>query len=301
MSLASRRRYCPTLLRNFGGLLLMADLIVAGGAARAQSSSTPPQNTDVNLNYVYAATLGFGGYSIGGLNASVYTLPLSTSFDNVFQKGWTLRLLLPIQLGLYHFKDTYEGQTINLNQQSIAAIPGAELDIPVTSNFVVKPFAQGGVLHLFGAGDDVNANAWVYLTGARSVAQWRAGAYTFSLGNGVILAGDTSIGPATGAGGKENYVALEVGGEIRRALGFTIGNWTPDLGIFAADFYYPEPMTFTRFLQSDLKVHNQNEVGFSIGSAEPMKLLWMSDPRIGFGYIFGDGLSVWTLNFGFPF
>jgi hypothetical protein len=187
-----------------------------------------------------------------------------------------------------------------VNEQSVAVIPGAELAIPVTSNFVVKPFAQGGALHVFGGGSDNNPNNWVYLTGARSVAQWRAGAYTLSLGNAVFLAGDTTMGPA-GSDGKENYLTLEVGGEVRRALGFTLGDWKPDLGLFAADFYYPEPMTFSRWLQPDLKIHNQNEVGFSIGSAEPMKLLWMSNPRIGFGYTFGDGLSVWSMNFGFPF
>lgn len=281
-------------------LILATGLACLGTPAMAQSAppaaQNPPPYSTVNLNYVYAASLGFGGYSIGGLTASVYTLPLSTSFANVIRNGWTLRLLLPIQLGLYNFKGSYEGQSVTLSQQSIAAVPGAELQIPVTRNFLVKPFAQAGAVHVFGS-DGGNPDAWIYLSGARSVAQWRAGAYTLSLGNGVIFAGDHAIGP----GFSENYVALEVGGEVRRSLGFTIGNWAPDLGIYAADYYYPEPMQFSRYLRPQLEVHNQDEIGFSIGSADPMKILWLSNPRIGVGYVFGDGLSVWHVNFGFPF
>ncbi len=33
-----------------------------------------------NLNYVYAANLGFGGYSLAGLTANVFTLPLGYTF-----------------------------------------------------------------------------------------------------------------------------------------------------------------------------------------------------------------------------
>jgi hypothetical protein len=55
----------------------------------------------------------------------------------------------------------------------------------------------------------------------------------------------------------------------------------------------------SRFLQSPLRIHNQDEIGFSIGSAEPFKILWLSNPRAGF--VFGGGLNVWHVNFGFPF
>lgn len=278
-------------------LALAAGIMASGSRAEAQA---PPPNTaetyTVDVNYVYAANLGFGGYSIGGLNASVYTLPLETGFDDVFGKGWRLRLLLPIQGGLYHFKGTLGDETVTLDQQSVAAMPGAELDIPVTSNFVVKPFAQGGMVHVFGA-DGANPNDWIYMAGARSGAEWQAGAYTLSLGNGVVFAGDQTMGP----GVSDNYVSLQLGGEVRRPLGFTIGNWTPDLGVYAVNYYYPEPLDFSRFLRPDLKVHNQDEIGITLGSAKPLSLFWLSNPRIGLSYVFGDGLSVWNVNFGFPF
>ena len=276
--------------------LVAAGIGAASMGARAQPPGAVPQNTEVHLNYVYAASLGFGGYSLAGLTASVYTLPLAYALPDVLHEGWTLRLLLPIQLGIYSFQSTFEGIRISLSQQSIAAVPGAELQIPLTDNFVAKPFAQFGAAHTFGT-DGGNADAYIYLAGARSVAQWQAGEYTLSLGNGVVFAGDSTIGPGFG----ENYVSLQVAGEIRRPVGFSIGDFKPDLGVYLANYFYPAPLVFSRFLQSPLRIHNQDEIGFSIGSAEPFKLLWLSNPRIGAGFVFGGGLKVWHVNFGFPF
>jgi hypothetical protein len=60
-------------------------------------------------------------------------------------------------------------------------------------------------------------------------------------------------------------------------------------------------LTFSRFLEPPLRISNQTEVGFSVGSAEPLKILWLSNPRIGAGIVFGGGLTVYHINFGFPF
>ena len=278
---------------RIGGIVVAACAVLAGGSVRAQPAL---QFTTVDVNYVYAASLGFGGYAIGGLTANVYTLPLSTSWQNVPFDGWTLKFLLPVQLGLYEFKAAFQGHDISLSQQSVTAVPGAELQIPVSSRFVVKPFVQGGAGHSFGTGGG-NPDAWVYLTGVRSVAQWDAGGYTFSLGNGVIFAGDASVGPGFG----EHYLTLQIAGEVRRPLGLRIGGFAPDLGVYAAEYYYPTALRFSRFLQPPLLIRNQNEVGFSVGSAEPMKILWLANPRIGAGIAFGGGLTVYRINFGFPF
>lgn len=258
---------------------------------------TSSQNRTVNLNYVYAASLGFGGYSLDGLTADVYTLPFSYTLRGVIYDDWSLRLLAPVQGGMYTFRafDT-NGQRISINQWSIAAVAGAELQIPLGERLVVKPFAQFGIVHAFG--DDVgNPDAYVYLAGARSVAQWQAGDYTFSLGNAIIYAGDNTIG----SGFAEHYVSLQIGGEVRRPLGFQIGKWTPDPGVYAANYYYPAPLQFSRFLRSPLQITDQVEIGFSVGSATPLGISWLNDLRIGVGFVFGGGLNVWHINFGFPF
>ena len=286
-------RLLPTVLRRAAWATAALGALAASPQPRAQ---TPAALRTVNLNYVYAAQLGFGGYSLAGLTANVYTLPLGYTLPGT-PWGWTVRLLAPVQGGLYGFRATdTDGQRVSISQQSLSVVPGAELRIPIGPRVVLKPFAQTGIVRAFGSGVG-NPDSLIYRAGARVVTQWRSGAYTYSLGNGIVFAGDKTLGP----GFAEDYVALQLGGEVRRPLGFRIGEWAPDLGLYAGTYYYPKPLAFSRFLRSPLRVSNQGEVAFSIGSATPLQRRWLSDLRIGVGYVFGDGLDVWHANFGFPF
>ncbi|MBS0379468.1 MAG: hypothetical protein JSS29_13345 [Proteobacteria bacterium] len=251
----------------------------------------------MNLNYVYAAELGFGGYSLDGLNANAYTVPLSYSFRDVPREGLTLNLLAPLQLGIYSLTVTdTDGERISINEQSVALVPGAELEIPVGDHTVLKPFAQFGVGHAFGV-DSGSANAYIYMTGARAVSQWQVGATTLSLGNALIYAGDAAMG----SGFSEHYVSVQLGGEARHPLGFRMKALTPDIGVYSIYYHYPSPLVFSRFLMPELKISNQGEIGVSIGSATPFRLLGLENPRIGVGIIFGGGLNVWHVSFAFPF
>jgi hypothetical protein len=133
--------------------------------------------------------------------------------------------------------------------------------------------------------------------GARAVSQWHVGTTTISFGNAIIYAGDSPIG----SGFSEHYVSLQLGVEARHPLGFKIGTLTPDLGVYTIYYYYPVPLVFSGFLEPELKIANQGEIGFSIGSATQFQLLGLSNPRIGAGFIFGGGLTVLRINFGFQF
>jgi len=71
--------------------------------------------------------------------------------------------------------------------------------------------------------------------------------------------------------------------------------------VYTIYYYYPVPLVFSRFLQPDLKIANQGEIGFSVGSATELRFVGLSNPRIGVGFIFGGGLTVLHINFGFQF
>ncbi len=273
-------------------------LLSGGGALRAQTNTSPAANRSLSLNYVYAADLGFGGYSIGGLTTTVYELPLEHTVHDFLDHDWTLRILAPIQLGFYSINVTdTDGQRFSVSQQSLAFVPGIELQVPVGSHTVLKPFGQFGAGHMFGADGGGSRDAYIYLGGARAVSQWPVGTSVISLGEAAIYAGDS---PA-GAGASEHYVSLQLGAEVRRSLGFAIRGITPDMGLYAIYYHYPSPLVFNRYLESDLEVRNQGELGFSIGSANTSRLFGLSNPRIGVGFIYGGGLNVWRISFGFPF
>ena len=182
-------------------------------AASAQTLPASNANRRVNLNYVYAADLGFGGYSLSGLTADVYTLPLAETLPDLPYQGWGLKLMLPIQGGIYNFRATdVDGRRIAIDQQSVSIVPGVELQVPIGSRTMLKPFAQFGDAHGFGSGVG-NPNSWIYIAGARALTQWHMGDYTLSLGNALIYAGDSTIGP----GFSEHYVSLQLGGEVPSA------------------------------------------------------------------------------------
>jgi hypothetical protein len=261
---------------------------------RPLHAQSPSANRTINLNYVYAANLGFGGYSLGGLTADLYALPFGYTLPVGSSDGLKLRFKLPVQLGIYRFRavDT-NGARIRIDQQSLAIVPGVELQIPIAQRTVLKPFADLGVGHGFGVAS--GADILIYTAGVRSVTQWQAGEYKLSLGAGALYAGDTA------SDFNESYSSLQAGFEVRRPLGFSIQGVAPDLGIYAANYYYPKPLRFSRFLNDPLKVSNQNEVGFSIGVVKPFDMLLFGNARIGVGYVFGGGLNVWHASFGFPF
>ena len=218
--------------------------------------------------------------------------------QDFLKDGLTLRILAPIQAGFYSIDVTdTNGERFTENQQSLAFVPGVELQIPLGSHTVLKPFGQFGAGHIFGASGGGSSNAYIYLAGARAVSQWSVGGSIISLGEAAIYAGDSPIG----SGFSEHYVSLQLGTEVRHDLPFTIRGATPDLGPYAIYYHYPSPLVFNRFLDSDLEVRNQGEIGVSIGSASPFRLLGLSNPRIGVGFIYGGGLNVWRISFGFPF
>jgi hypothetical protein len=160
-------------LRRVRAALPWIGLLLATEAAHGQPAANV--NRTVDLNYVYAADLGFGGYHLSGLSASVYTLPLSYALDDLPYKGWSVDLLFPVQAGLYRFRAIdVDGQQLSLDQKSLSIVPGVELRIPLALPFgegtVLKPFVQFGAAHAFG--EDVgNPNSWIYLAGARTLTE----------------------------------------------------------------------------------------------------------------------------------
>ena len=70
--------------------------------------------------------VGFGGDSLDGLTANVYGLALSKTFSDLPYDGWSVKLLMPIQFGVYSFKANFAGQDISVSQQSLSLVPGAE-------------------------------------------------------------------------------------------------------------------------------------------------------------------------------
>ncbi len=311
------------------GILIAAGFGLAGTAVPAAGQAVEAGNERVNVNYVYASQLGIGTYDVGGLSVDVYTLPLGLDWNfgrdldleapARESKDWALEFNFPISYGRFHFVGTNQntGATADITQQTLALVPGIALRAPITDSWRLKPFIDigvGSVANTQGnvAGEPVGPPDsrffLIYTAGLSSLYEIPFGLYTFAVGNGVTFAGNSDVGSGAFT---ENYWAIETGLELRRSLGFRLGqaglsntgvaDIEPEVGGYFIHYYFPDPLTFDRPGDNPLEVDNQFEFGVTFGSATDWELLTIRNPRIGASYLFGDDLRVFRVNFGFPF
>jgi hypothetical protein len=285
-------------------LTVVAALVAAATppAARAARAKTQQQQQqqdddehqggDVTVNYVYAAQLGFGGYRVGGLSVEVYTLPLAYTLPAAVA-GWDLTLYLPLQYGHYHFKTNFNGLELSASADTLAAIPGVELEIPLLPGWTLSPYGEWG----FGTPLEGGQSAYIYGVGVSSLYEWPLGSFRLGLGNGFSYAGNKDFHGGQG----EAFGDVKNGVEVRHPLGFTVKHLTPDAGVFFVEHHFLPNAKFSRFDQPPLTVVDQYEFGLSFGSSTPLGLWFLEGQRIGVSYRFGDGLNAVRMNLGFPF
>ena len=111
----------------------------------------------------------------------------------------------------------------------------------------------------------------------------------------------SAAGAGAGRSGSEGYGTLQSGVEVRHPIGFRIKGLVPDVGVSFVHYYFFPSAKFSLPGRRPLEVSNQFEFGVSVGSASPARLWILESPRIGASYRFGDGLTGFRVNFGFPF
>lgn len=265
------------------------------------------KNTEVTVNYAYAAQLGFGGYDVGGLSVNIYTLPFNWTFPLcVTERPWELKVKLPVSYGHFNFEERApDGTKLSANLDVFSVGAGLELKVPVTGHWSLKPFGTFGLIQEIYSDvspEDLQADfpfSYYYTTGLRSLVQYDWRNFTFGLGNGLIYAANAAFDGS----GNESYSAFEAGIDARHPLGFEIGRYQPDASVFFIYYHFLSPVKFTRFLEEPLEITDQFEFGFSLGFAMPSKIWIFDDPRIGASYLFdSEGeLNAFRINFGFPF
>ena len=279
-------------------ILAIAIFFIQADTVKAQPG------TDIRVNFAYAFQLGFGSYDIGGLDVRVIKLPISYTFDLPKYEKLKIRINSPLYYGRFRFKaKTLEGIRITAEQDVISYIPGVEIQYEILKNWYLKPFGNVGIAWSISEKirpADLNIDSstiYVYTVGMRSLYEIFWERFKFSIGNAILWAGNSTF---IDGEPDESFGVLENGVEALHPLGFKIKGYEPDMSVFFIYYRYLPDAEFSRFLRSPLKVENQYEIAGTIGSATPLKLWVINNPRIGVGYRFGD-LDVFTINFGFPF
>ncbi len=295
--------------RQFLFAVVIAIILLAFTAATAQNATAQTIEAQVNLPYIIQ--FGFGSYEAGGLN--VYTLRVPLPYTFVLGPGsdaW--RLVLTTYLGYGHasFESGALGPRLNLSQDFAFLLPNAELQIPIRRWWTVKPFVAlgfgrtfNGHLRFDGVFEGISTQSLddssilLYGAGISNLFEARMNDFLISFGTKVGGAWTSAIGEP----GSQGFGTFQNGLEARHPVGFTVRGIEPDIGASFVYYHFFPAAEFTQGDRPSLKVSDQFEFGLNIGSAKPLKLWILENPKIGMSYRFGDGLTGLRVNFGFPF
>jgi hypothetical protein len=137
----------------------------------------------------------------------------------------------------------------------------------------------------------------LYAAGISNLFEVPVQGFLLSFGSKLAGAGDVPIGRS----GSEGYGTLQNGLEVRHPIGFRVKDLVPDVGVSFVYYYFFPSAKFSLPGKLPLEVSNQFEFGVSVGAAKPATLWIFENPRIGVSYRFGDRLTGFRVNFGFPF
>jgi len=245
------------------------------------------------VHYAYAHG-GTGFFSIGGKSTRVVRMPFTYGVRDAEKGRWGIKLRFPLSIG-FHDLDVRlpSGRELRQSAETIAFTPGVELEVPVRGNWQVKPYAELGLGSEF-SGDLV---AVLYEGGVKSL--WRADRDSLQIHIGSALKYDGFR--LLDEDERDAYGVAELGAELRWPTGFEIQDNAGDMGVYLIVRRFLPEIELVPLRGDPTTVDSQLEVGITVGTSPRVVLRGRELPRLGLAYRWGDGLSSFRLNFGFPF
>jgi hypothetical protein len=261
-------------------------ILLLGAAAGAQAAE------DTSLSFAFASQAGSGIYSIEGRVVQIYRLPIRFRLRRLEDdRVWGASMTLPATVGFYDFKaaDVLEGE-FPTHVGTASLLPGVEFNLRATRNWIVSPHVDAGAAKDFSGGLLV----WVYDAGVRSVVSFPTGSWDGRAGQELLWAGAAEQGTPLA----DWYAEAQAGFEFRRELPWSSGRSRWDIGVFvlhehffvseddaAVAVTYAAPTATTT-----AAVDEQTQIGFSFGTRPKLAWKWLSLPKLGLSYQFGDGI-----------
>lgn len=271
---------------------LVAVILSSSAGTLAHAQERVVEDEQNLFDWYYAAAFGTGVYRVGDRSITVFRIPFSYQMRSLDVHHWGLRLLLPVSVGLYEFDfDTILDLDLSEDVGILSFFPGVEFELPVRSNWVLKPFAHLGYTKEFSE----NQKALIYAAGLRSLATFKFRKFTLSLGNAAYYAGNTRDKTVD-----MGFGVFEAGVDIRHPLNMTLRGRQMNLSGYVIYWRYTD-LEFIRVTEAPTETTQQLEVGLTLGTETPVSFLGFKFDRVGLGYRFGDDFSAIRLVASFPY
>jgi len=267
--------------------------LVCATSAHAQTKSQT-QSEQQSLNWYYSAVFGTGVYKAGDTVVSVLQVPFGHELKAPSADEWGLKLVVPVSVGFHNFEfdQLLEGKTPN-SVGTLSIFPGVEAQIPVASNWRLKPYANvGWGWDLSGGG-----GALIYAGGVKSLfALPVARNVELSLGNQLTLAGYSPEG-----GSNQPLGIFVAGANVEVVSEWKLLDRPLIVGTHLIYYYYFNRLRFPTANDPDNKISEQGEIAISLSVKKAIDFSLFDLDRIGLGFRFGAGLKGVSLFFSLPY
>ena len=270
---------------------LVTLLICLSGPGSAALVSGAEVGSDI-VNYAYLTDFGVGGFDVEDQQARALNIPLSYQLRPMEEDQWGIKLLFPVTVASVEEDVNYEGIPFFLDSKIAAVKPGIEVQIPLRSNWAIKPFGNVGL------GRDLSEGRGAFLgrlgVKSRYSFPWRK--FQFALGAGVFL---NAYKPKDQD--RRDFTSIGVGLDAVYPLWFKVKDRRTNIGGYVAYYYYIDDLEFERYRRGPIEIDDQIEVAATFGVYSPVRIVWWDFKRVGVAYRFGDGLKAIRLIASFPF
>lgn len=271
--------------------ILLAVLFLPALAAAQAVQATDEQQL---INWYYAAVFGTGVYRSGDRTVSVLQLPFSHDLRLRNEDQWGLKFVAPVAFGFYDFRfNQLVDGTVPHSVSTMSVFPGVELDVPVTSNWTVKPYGNVGYAwELSGP-----QSASLYSAGVKSVVAFPIGRDSqLSLGNQLTLAGYKP------SGGANQPLGLFIAGlNLEIPTGFQLFEHETRVGYHLIYYYYFSRLRSPTSDNLGNKISEEGEIAISLATKTPVSLGLFDLDRVGLAFRAGSRLQAVRLFFSLPY
>jgi len=255
-------------------------------------AATPAAAQDQGLDaLLFARPLDTAeGADVRAKGVQLYRLPLSVRIRGLDAHRWGLRVTFPVSLSSLRVEGVADVGGFVKKLGIAAIIPGLELELPVGTRGLVRPFAEVGV----GKGTAGGSVELLYGVGLRARMTQPVRRLHLTIGG----AASYRKAPAD-LREYDQHSTFEMGVDGQIPLGFAIGQKAARAGLFTIARGF-SGLELQREGQDPVVLRRQFEAGVSFSTAPDLRIWKIRLPWIAAGYQFGPTLSGVRIYTAFP-
>jgi hypothetical protein len=268
--------------------------LLLGTAVAAQAQAPLTRSEQTVIDFGFATQLGSGVYTMSGRTLQVYKLPFGYDFERPEQARVRARLTLPVTLGFLDFEPIDVAHTgLPDSVDSLSFVPGLKLEIQVAPRWRLQPFVEAGIAR--DRTSDLDQR--IYSAGLRALYDREADGTAWQFCEELLYTGidQRSLDRS------DDFTRLRVGVTARRPFDVAGDGRRADYLVYGFSEVFIETPDSPLNGEEDDGGEPQFELGVTFGTTQTIRIWQIPLPRIGVGYRFGDGLSVYRLVLGAPF